>query len=240
MNFDNQTSPAILSIIPVPGIPEVKSGDDIASLVCRSIEVEDYDVVVVTQKIVSKAEGRIETLNENDNDGFALLVDREAKRILRRRGSLTITETEHGFICANAGIDRSNTDMNTVVLLPKDPDRSAYKIRASIARQCGKEVAVIITDTFGRAWRNGVTDVAIGISGVGAILDLRGSHDANGRELVATEVCIADEIAAAADLVKPKSSRIPVVIVRGVSRKHFRESSVKDEIVRHPNEDLFR
>ena len=151
-----------------------------------------------------------------------------------------ITETQHGFICANAGVDRSNTAIDTVVLLPIDPDRTARKIRASLKRFTGKEVAVIITDTFGRVWRNGVTDVAIGICGLGAVLDLRGSKDANGRELSATEICIADEIAGAADLVKPKASNVPVVIVRGIQSGHFRESSIKEEVVRHPNADLFR
>ena len=239
MNSNGQ-EPSVLSIIPVVGVPEVKHGDDIASLICEHFEITDYDVVVVTQKVVSKAEGRVQTLKEDDAAGFTRLVEREAKRILRRRGSLLITETRHGFICANAGIDRSNADMDTVVLLPIDPDRSARKIRASLARHTGKEVAVIITDTFGRVWRNGVTDVAIGVCGLGAVLDLRGTKDANGRELSATEICIADEIAGAADLVKPKSSKVPVVIVRGIQREHFRDSSIKSEVVRPANADLFR
>lgn len=229
-----------ISIMPVAGIPEVRSGDDISDLIVEHFVLRELDVVVVTQKIVSKSEGRVVHIDESDDAGFLDLVEKESKRTLRRRGTLRITETHHGFVCANAGIDRSNTEIGTVTLLPKDPDRSAHRIRQGIFRKTGINIAVIVTDTFGRTWRNGVTDVAIGISGLGAIADLRGLHDANGRELKATEICIADEIAAAADLVKPKSRQIPVVVVRGLDSIHFRESSVKSEVIRNPKQDLFR
>jgi coenzyme F420-0:L-glutamate ligase/coenzyme F420-1:gamma-L-glutamate ligase len=161
-------------------------------------------------------------------------------RVLRRRGELLITETRHGFICANAGVDLSNVDAGTAALLPVDPDRSARRLRADLARRLGVDVGVIISDTFGRTWRRGVTDVAIGCAGVVAIIDLRGTLDASGRELMATEVCVADELAAAAELVMGKDRSIPVAIVRGVPADWLRPGSVVGEIVRTSAEDLFR
>lgn len=230
-----------LSIIPVRGIPEISKGDDIGAIISRHCQLEEFDVVVVSQKIVSKAEGRVRTLDEDDDDGFLKLVESESKRVLRRRGRLTITETRHhGFICANAGIDRSNTAINTVVLLPVDPDKSARRIRSSILAYCGINVAVIVTDTFGRPWRVGATDVAIGVAGVASVVDLRGHQDANGRILRATEINVADEIASAADLVKPKDGHVPTVIVRGLRREFLREASVKKEAIRSPGNDMFR
>jgi coenzyme F420-0:L-glutamate ligase/coenzyme F420-1:gamma-L-glutamate ligase len=151
-----------------------------------------------------------------------------------------ITETRHGFICANAGVDLSNVVDGTAALLPDDPDRSARGIRAGLRNALGVDVGVIVSDTFGRAWRRGVTDVAIGCAGVAAVLDLKGTRDAGGRELVATEICVADELASAAELVMGKDRGIPVAIVRGVPPEWLRPASVRAEIIRPPEEDLFR
>jgi coenzyme F420-0:L-glutamate ligase/coenzyme F420-1:gamma-L-glutamate ligase len=151
-----------------------------------------------------------------------------------------ISETKHGFVCANAGIDMSNVDAGFALLLPDDPDRSARRIRDGLRSRAGVDVGVIVSDTFGRAWRRGLTDIALGCAGIGAILDLRGSNDAYGRELHVTEVAIVDEIAGAGELVMGKASGIPVAVVRGIDHDWFRDSSVKTEIVRRPDEDLFR
>lgn len=230
-----------LAVIPVEGIPEVQVGDVIADLiVATGAELRSGDVVVVTQKIVSKAEGRVEKIDPADPLSHKPIVERESVRILRRRGDLLITETAHGFVCANAGVDLSNVEAGYAALLPVDPDRSARRIRDGIRGRTGANVGVLISDTFGRPWRNGVTDVAIGCAGIAAIVDLRGSDDALGRRLEVTEVCIADEIAGAADLVMGKAASVPVAIVRGLDAAWLRESSVRSEIVRHPNEDLFR
>jgi len=169
-----------------------------------------------------------------------VLVERESVRILRRRGDLIISETSHGFVCANAGIDLSNVERGYAALLPVDPDRSARRIRDGLRARLGIEVGVIVSDTFGRTWRTGVTDVAIGCAGVAGVVDLRGTNDALGRELQVTEVCVADELAAAAELVMGKAEAVPVAIVRGVDPTWLRPGSVKDEIVRHPSGDLFR
>lgn len=229
-----------LRILPVTALPEVRQGDDLARLISDAAKLEDYDVLVITQKVISKAEGRTHFLDEDDEAGFEELVLRESRRVLRQRGPLRITETRHGFVCANAGIDRSNSELGTVTLLPRDPDLSARRIRQRIRHFVSKNVAVVVTDTFGRTWRNGVVDVAIGSAGVACVVDLRGSMDSHGRILNATEVCIADELAAAADLVKPKDGNIPAVIIRGLRRDYFRDSSVSKEIVRSPSDDLFR
>ena len=151
-----------------------------------------------------------------------------------------ITETRHGFICANAGVDLSNVEAGTAALLPVDPDRSARRIREAFEHRHGVSVGVIISDTFGRTWRRGVTDVAIGVAGIAGIVDLRGTADANGRILEATEVCVADELAGAADLVMGKDRGVPAAVVRGVDPRWLRPGSVADEIVRPPDEDLFR
>jgi coenzyme F420-0:L-glutamate ligase/coenzyme F420-1:gamma-L-glutamate ligase len=229
-----------ISVIPVEGIPEVRPGDIVAELIAASTELADGDVVVVTQKIVSKAEGRLAPVDPSDPVGHKQLVLDESVRVLRRRGDLLLTETRHGFICANAGVDLSNVEQGWAALLPLDSDRSARRIRDGLRARTGREVGVIVSDTFGRTWRQGVTDVAIGTAGVAAVVDLRGSTDALGRELRVTEVCVADEIAAAAELVMGKATAIPVAIVRGVDPSWLRESSVRDEIVRPPAEDLFR
>jgi coenzyme F420-0:L-glutamate ligase/coenzyme F420-1:gamma-L-glutamate ligase len=197
------------------------------------------DCLVVTQKIVSKAEGRVEALDPDDVQAKVRLIEREAVRVLRRRDELIIAETRHGFVCANAGVDLSNVDDGTVALLPADADRSARRIQDALRAGYGVDAAVIVSDTFGRAWRRGLTDVAIGVAGLAGVVDLRGERDAGGRELRATEVAIADEVAAAAELVMGKAARIPAAIVRGLEPRWFRDASAA-ELVRPPAEDLFR
>lgn len=239
-----------LRVIPVTGLPEITRAADLASLIAQATasggeSLQDHDVVVVTQKIVSKAEGAIEAVDPDDPLSHKPIVERESVRVIRRRGDLIISETKHGFVCANAGIDLSNVERGQAVLLPEDSDRSARRIRDGIRARCGVEVAVIVSDTFGRAWRRGVTDVAIGSAGIAAVVDLRGTHDAYGRELQVTEVAIVDEIAGAADLVMGKAEMVPVAIVRGVDPMAFEparthRSSVARDIVRSPAEDLFR
>jgi coenzyme F420-0:L-glutamate ligase / coenzyme F420-1:gamma-L-glutamate ligase len=232
--------PGGIVIIPVDGIGEITNETDLAATIASATSLVDGDVVVVTQKIVSKAEGRLVTIDPEDPDAKKALVESESVRVLRRRGELVISETRHGFICANAGIDLSNVPAGWAALLPDDSDRSARKIRDKLLAISGVSVAVIISDTFGRAWRRGVVDVAIGCDGVAGIVDLRGTTDANGRELVATEMCIADEIASAAELVMGKDRGVPVAIVRGIDRAWLRRSSVAGEITRPASEDLFR
>ena len=228
-----------LSIIPVEGIGEVQPGDNLADVIAEHADLVEGDVVVVTQKIVSKAEGRLVQVDPDDRDARRALVESESVRILRRRGDLIISETRHGFVCANAGIDLSNVDAGWAALLPVDSDRSARRIRDALRATRGVEVGVVISDTFGRPWRQGLTDVAIGVAGLAAVVDLRGTEDALGRELQVTEVAVADEVASAAELVMGKSSGVPVAIVRGLDRSWFRESSAR-ELVRGPAEDLFR
>jgi coenzyme F420-0:L-glutamate ligase/coenzyme F420-1:gamma-L-glutamate ligase len=237
-----------ITLIPLTGIGEVVPGADLARTVAGALtpatddgpELRQGDVVVITQKIVSKAEGRLVPIDHDDPAAKVALVEQESVRILRRRGDLIISETKHGFICANAGIDLSNVALGTAALLPEDSDRSARRVRAGLRALLAVDVGVIVSDTFGRTWRRGVTDVAIGCAGVAAVIDLRGTPDANGRELVATEVCVADELAAAAELVMGKDRGIPAAIVRGVPRSWLRRASVRAEIVRPPDEDLFR
>lgn len=229
-----------ITIFGIDGLPEITAGDDLAGMIASGAALADGDVVVVTQKIVSKAEGRIVTVDSDDPDAKRQLAESEAVRVLRRRGDLVVTETRHGFVCANSGVDLSNISDGYAALLPEDPDRSARRIRDGIRARSGREVAVIVSDTFGRAWRRGVTDVAIGCAGVRGIVDLRGTSDALGRVLVATEICVVDEIAAAAELVMGKASGTPVAVVRGVDPSILGEGSVKEEVVRPPGEDLFR
>ncbi|MCS5674098.1 MAG: coenzyme F420-0:L-glutamate ligase [Actinomycetota bacterium] len=234
-----------LAIHPVHGIPEITAGVDLGNLigeVCYSADfgLADGDVLVVTQKIVSKAEGAMVEIDQNDPLSHKPIVEREAVRILRRRGDLIITETKHGFVCANAGIDLSNVARGHAALLPEDSDRSARRIRDHIRGTQGLSVGVIVSDTFGRPWRRGVTDVAIGCAGIAAVVDLRGTKDAFGRELMVTEVCVADELAAAADLVCGKAAGVPVALVRGVDPTWLRDGSIREEVVRNPAEDLFR
>jgi coenzyme F420-0:L-glutamate ligase / coenzyme F420-1:gamma-L-glutamate ligase len=241
-----------LSVFPVTGVGEVRPGDDVAGLLADVLlpspsrppaipgGLMDGDVVVVTQKVVSKAEGRVVAIDADDPEAKRLLVEQESVRIVRRRGDLLITETSHGFICANAGVDLSNMDAGTAALLPVDPDRSARRIREAFRHRFQVSVGVVISDTFGRTWRRGVTDVAIGLAGVAGIVDLRGTTDANGRMLDATEVCVADELAGAAEIVMGKDRGIPAAVLRGVDPEWLRPASVATEIVRPPAEDLFR
>lgn len=232
-----------IEVIPIPGMDEVRPGDDLPALVADAIEAArcglvEGDVVVVTHKVVSKAEGAVAVLEDDGPDAHRQLVDQEAVAVLRRRGELVIAETRHGFVCANAGVDRSNAAPGTAVLLPRDPDRSAHRLRLRLQRRFGVELAVLVTDTFGRAWRRGLTDVAVGVSGMLPIADLRGSTDSFGRTLEVTEVAVADEIAAAADLVMGKARGIPVAVVRGVDYPRG-EGRVSD-LLRPVEEDLFR
>ena len=231
-----------VSVVPVVGIGEVAPGDDVAAVIGDAVDAEgialrDRDVVVVTHKIVSKAEGRVVELPDDGPDAHRHLVEQESVEIVRRRGPLVIARTRHGFICANAGVDRSNAGPARAILLPTDPDASANRIRLRLDHRYGIELAVIITDTFGRAWRRGLTDVAIGVAGIEPIEDLRGTTDAHGKILEVSEVAIVDEIAAAADLVMGKASQIPVAIVRGV--EYTSGASGISALVRHPSEDLF-
>lgn len=229
-----------LEIFGVADLPEIGPGDDLAGMIAQAAPLADGDVVVVTQKVVSKAENRLVAIDPTDPLSHKPLVERESVRILRRRGELIISETEHGFVCANAGIDLSNVERGQAALLPVDSDRSARRIRDGIRAQAGVEVAVIVSDTFGRPWRRGVTDVAIGSAGLQPILDLRGAPDALGREMQVTEVAIVDELAAAAELVMGKASGLPVAVVRGVDRNWFGDGSVATDVVRAPADDLFR
>lgn len=230
----------VLEVRPVVGIGEIRLGDDLAGLIVEAIRadgwsLEDRDIIVVTHKVVSKQEGRIAEIP--DEAAYRALVEGEAVRIVRRRGDLVIAQTRHGFICANAAVDRSNIAEGFAVLLPVDPDRSAQRLRTLIERATGTTIGVIITDTFGRPWRRGLVDVAIGVSGVPAIVDLRGTTDAYGNELNVTEIAVVDEIAAAADLVMGKATQIPVAVVRGLDLEGSGRAS---DLVRPAEEDLFR
>ncbi|CAN5407559.1 hypothetical protein BH10ACT3_BH10ACT3_05640 [soil metagenome] len=238
-----------IQLIPVVGMPEITRAVDVAGLICEAVassgdELRHHDVLVVTQKIVSKAEGAMTEIDPDDRAAHTALVEAESVRIIRRRGDLIISETRHGFVCANAGIDLSNVAEGQAALLPEDPDRSARRLRDAFRGRIGVDVAVIVSDTFGRTWRRGVTDIAIGSAGIRPILDLRGTEDAYGRELHVTEVAVVDEIAGAAELVMGKSSGIPVAIVRGVDEAAFEpentRAGVLTDIVRPPHEDLFR
>lgn len=229
-----------LEVFGVEGLGEITRGADVAGLIAAAVELRDHDVVVVTQKIVSKAEGAMAQVDPDDPLSHKPLVEQESVRVLRRRGELVISETRHGFVCANAGIDLSNVDRGWAALLPEDPDRSARRIRDAVKGRHGVTVGVIVSDTFGRPWRRGVTDVAIGSAGLVPVLDLRGTQDSYGRELQVTEVAIVDELAAAAELVMGKATGIPVAIIRGVDASWFGEGGVQTDVVRRPADDLFR
>ena len=234
-----------LEIFGVTGIGEIRPRDDLAGIIATAVTehhggLRHGDVLVVTQKIVSKAENMLVRADPDDPLSHKPIVEAETVRVLRRRGDLTITETKHGFVCANAGVDLSNVERGWAALLPEDSDRSARRIRDGIRARAGVEVAVIVSDTFGRTWRRGLTDVAIGCAGIGAIVDYRGTEDAQGRELHVTEVAIVDELAGAADLVLGKATGLPVAVIRGVDPTWLHDGNVHDEIVRPPSEDLFR
>jgi coenzyme F420-0:L-glutamate ligase/coenzyme F420-1:gamma-L-glutamate ligase len=233
-----------LSVIPIEGIGEIRPGDELAVFIAAAARtqgtpLQDGDCLVVTQKVVSKAENRLVPLDPDDLAARRALVESESVRIVRRRGDLIISETRHGFVCANAGIDLSNVEQGWAALLPVDSDRSAKHVRDALRARESVEVGVIISDTFGRPWRRGLTDVAIGVSGVAAVVDLRDTTDALGRVLQVTEVAVADEIASAAELVMGKATNVPAAIVRGVEPSWLREGSVR-ELIRPTDEDLFR
>jgi coenzyme F420-0:L-glutamate ligase/coenzyme F420-1:gamma-L-glutamate ligase len=240
----------MITIIPVRGLPEIRRDDDLAALVVEHAQLEDDDVLVVAQKAVSKAEGRIVDLDgieaseraveiaggERDPREIEVILS-EAKRVVRERGPLVITETRHGFICASAGVDHSNAPgPGQLVLLPVDPDASARRIRERVAELTGKRVGVVVTDSFGRPFRQGTTDVAIGVAGFEPILDLRGTKDRIGYELRASRTAIADQIAGAADLARGKAEGVPAVIVRGLT---LQGDGSGQEIVIEPELDLF-
>jgi coenzyme F420-0:L-glutamate ligase / coenzyme F420-1:gamma-L-glutamate ligase len=239
-----------LRVLPLAGVPEVREGDDLGTLIAAAVELEDDDVVVVAQKIVSKAEGRVVRLADVEPSPRAHdlaasqdprkleVVLREARRIVRERPPLVIAETRHGFVCASAGVDASNTpEPGTLVLLPEDPDASAGRIRERLRALTGRTVGVVVTDSFGRAWRQGTTDVAIGAAGIEVLLDLRGVRDAVGYELHATTIAVADEVAGAAELVMGKVDGVPGAIVRGL---RLRGDGRARDLVMPVERDLFR
>jgi coenzyme F420-0:L-glutamate ligase / coenzyme F420-1:gamma-L-glutamate ligase len=233
-----------LTVIPIAGVPEVRAGDELATLIADAAAAQgtplaDRDCVVVTQKVVSKAEGRLVALDPDDRAARRALIDAESVRVLRRRGDLVISETRQGFVCANAGVDLSNVEAGWAALLPVDADRSARHVRDALRARAGVDAAVVVSDTFGRAWRLGLTDVAIGIAGLAGVVDLRGGQDGMGRALQVTEVAVADEVAGAAELVMGKAARVPAAIVRGLDPAWFRAGSGR-ELVRAPADDLFR
>jgi coenzyme F420-0:L-glutamate ligase / coenzyme F420-1:gamma-L-glutamate ligase len=220
----------VISLIPVRGLPEIREGDDLGALVAARVELEDADVLVVAHKVVSKAEGRVVRIDDyepseratelagDERDPRELeVILRQAKRIVRERGPLVIAETEHGFVCASAGVDHSNApEPGTLVLLPVDPDASARGVRERLRELTGRSVGVIVSDSFGRPFRHGTTDVAIGLAGVPPLLDLRGTTDRSGYELRSSRVAVADQIAGAADLARGKAEGVPAVVVRGL------------------------
>jgi coenzyme F420-0:L-glutamate ligase/coenzyme F420-1:gamma-L-glutamate ligase len=239
-----------VTIAPVEGLPEIHEGDDIAALIAQRAELRDGDVLVIAQKAVSKAEGRVVRLAEVDPSEQAreLAADRdprqhevilrEAARLVRTRPPLVIAETRHGFVCASAGVDASNApEPETVVLLPEDPDASAARIRDRLRELAGAEVGVIVSDSFGRPWRQGTTDIAIGAAGIRPLLDLKGMKDAVGYELHATVIAVADELTGAAELVMGKTSGVPAAVIRGVDARGDGDAQ---ELVMPADRDLFR
>jgi coenzyme F420-0:L-glutamate ligase/coenzyme F420-1:gamma-L-glutamate ligase len=245
-----------LQVIPVSGLPEFAEGMTVGAEIAAHAEVLDGDVVVVSQKIVSKAEGRVRRLSAMIPGGEARrlaallgkepalveLILAESREVLRAERGVLITETRHGFVCANAGIDTSNLpEPDTVALLPEDPDASARRMRAEIGAASDVSPAVIVSDSFGRAWRLGQAEVAIGCAGIAPLDDWRGRTDTSGRELEATQIAIADEAAAAADLVRNKTSRVPVSIIRGLASHVSTDDGPGAAALRRPqDEDLFR
>jgi coenzyme F420-0:L-glutamate ligase / coenzyme F420-1:gamma-L-glutamate ligase len=240
------------SVFPVEGIPELHGGDDLAAMILERVDLEANDVVVVAQKAVSKVEGRVVRLDDLEPSDRAIDIGaegnedprrieailREAKRVVRLRPPLVICETKHGFICASAGVDASNTgELGTLVLLPLDPDGSAVQLREQILERAGVDVGVVITDSFGRPWRQGTTDVAIGAAGIVVLQDLMGRRDPDGYELKATVIAVADEVAGAAQLASGKLGRVPVTIVRGLD---LRGEGRATDIPVPPEMDLFR
>ena len=239
------------SVFPVTGLPELRKGDDLAAMILERVELEDGDIVVVAQKAISKIEGRIVRLDDLDPSEQAREIAgdeedprrieailREAKSIVRIRAPLVICETHDGFICASAGVDASNTtEPDTVILLPVDSDASAAALRDTLNERSDREGGVIVTDSFGRPWRQGTIDVAIGAAGIVVLQDMRGQQDSVGHQLRSTVIAVADEIASAAQLVAGKLDRIPVTIVRGLD---LRGDGRAQEIPVPAERDLFR
>ena len=246
-----------IRLIAVRGIPEIAAGDDLGLLIARAaramgLELADKDIIVIAQKIISKAEGRVLRLNSITPSTlareWAALYDKDARmveavltesrRVVRMERGVIISETRHGFVCANAGVDASNVQEDTITLLPEDPDGSARRVQAALGREFKASLAVIISDTFGRPWREGIANVAIGVAGIAPLIDYRGQMDSFGRPLRVTIIAVADELASAAELVMQKSAAIPVVIIRGFDYE-AREASAR-ELIRPPEQDLFR
>ena len=240
----------MIQIIPVHGLPEIREGDDLASMIAELATIEEGDIVVVAQKAVSKVEGQViriegiepsakarELAGDERDPREVEVILQEAVQIIRERGPLVIAQTRHGLICASAGVDHSNApEPGTLVLLPVDPDASARRLRERFAEVTGKTVGVVITDSFGRPFRQGTTDVAIGAAGITTIIDLRGTKDRIGYELRSSRVAIADEVAAAADLARGKAEGVPAVLVRGLD---LQGEGTAREIVIEPELDLF-
>jgi coenzyme F420-0:L-glutamate ligase / coenzyme F420-1:gamma-L-glutamate ligase len=239
-----------VNVLPVTGLPEIREGDDLAAMTAERVELEDGDVLVVAQKVVSKAEGRVVRLEDiepseralelaNDDDPRRTeAILRETAEIVRIRPPLLIVQTRHGFTCASAGVDASNApEPGMLVLLPLDPDASAARIRDRVRELTGKTVGVIVSDSFGRPWRMGTTDVAIGAAGIRVLEDLRGTKDRIGYELRSTQIAIADELAGAAQLVMGKADGIPVAVIRGLD---VAGDGAAVELVMPPERDLFR
>jgi coenzyme F420-0:L-glutamate ligase/coenzyme F420-1:gamma-L-glutamate ligase len=253
--------PATVTLIGIEGLPDIRPGDDLARLTVQAAQAQgtplaDGDVLVVTQKVVSKAEARLVKLTTVEPSALARefaeawdkdarvveLALREAKRVIRMDNGVLITETRHGFRCANSGVDASNVGPEgeeTVALLPLDPDSSARAFRQDISNVAGADVAVIISDTFGRPWREGAENVAVGVAGMEALRDYKGEQDNYGRELQSTTIAVADELAAAAELVTNKLTRVPVAIVRGYPYQPGGAEGVKP-LIREAAKDLFR
>jgi coenzyme F420-0:L-glutamate ligase len=231
-----------VEVLPVPGIVELRPGDDLAGEIVKHADLRDRDVVVVTSKVVSKVEGRLLPVSTSDPDERERIrqeaIDAETDRLVARRGALRIVQTRHGLVLAAAGVDASNVASDEIALLPEDPDRSAGILRDAIRERTGVDVAVIVSDSMGRPWRDGITDLAIGVAGVSAVIDHRGTPDSYGNPLAVTTVAVADEIAAAADLVKGKLSGIPVAIVRGLHLPDDGRGSAS--LIRPADTDLFR
>jgi coenzyme F420-0:L-glutamate ligase / coenzyme F420-1:gamma-L-glutamate ligase len=246
-----------IRIIAMKGIPEIVEGDDLASLICAAarttrLRIADRDIFVVAQKVVSKAEGRVVSLDSiepsptakewaeaHDKDARMVeVVMGETKRVVRMERGVMICETRHGFVCANAGVDRSNAAEGTVILLPEDPDLSAHNIQVALERAFGVRLAVIVSDTFGRPWREGLVNVALGVAGMSPLIDYRGQLDSHGQELRVTVIAVADEVASAAELMMGKRSRTPVVIIRGFDWQA--RSASGRELIRPAEQDLFR
>ena len=228
-----------ITIIPVKNFPEINAGDDLIELLINSLEdsnvsIEENDIIVLTQKIVSKSESRLRNLEDTS---FEELLAEESTEIIRKRGDLVIARTKHGFICANAGIDKSNIEDGHALLLPIDPDRSASKYREQIYTRLQKKVAVIISDTFGRPWRVGQVNFAIGSSGIEPLVSYIGSTDTFENELNATEIAIIDEIASSAELVMEKTLNIPIAILRGVNYRDSKNDA--KDLIRKKDEDFF-